>query len=281
MKKKWTGERLETFIYNRDAIDHLHRYALVSNFIESKIILDIASGEGYGSHLMCEKASFVYGVDIDELTISKAKLKYQKKNLEFLVGNTSAIPLENQSVDVVISFETIEHHDEHEQMMVEIKRVLKPNGIVVISTPDKKYYSDLRNFHNQFHVKELYKNEFVNLLSTYFKNIQLFNQRYCNGNSIIYEDISDHQLKFYSGNYSQININEPHPLYLIAIMSDSSLKLQYGSFFDGNEILKEQIDRENAIVYKSNTYKLGHFLLRPLKFLKKCYKNVIHNNPIL
>ena len=92
MKKKWTGERLETFIYNRDAVDHLHRYAIASNFVEGKVVLDIASGEGYGSNLMSEKASFVYGVDIDESTIRKADKKYKKNNLKLLKGSTSAIP---------------------------------------------------------------------------------------------------------------------------------------------------------------------------------------------
>lgn len=268
--EKWTGERLETFIYSRDTIDHLHRYTFASNFIEGKIVLDIASGEGYGSNLMSEKALFVYGVDIDKKTIANSSYKYLKQNLQFLIGSTSAIPLDDESIDVVVSFETIEHHDKHEEMMVEIKRVLKPNGILIISTPDKLFYSDKRKFSNEFHIKELYKNEFIGLLSDSFKNIQLFSQQFSNDNSIILND--KNQMNFYSGEYSQIHQSVPLPLYLIAITSDGYFQKQNDSIFDGSGILKIEIANQNAKIYNSNSYKLGHFILAPLKFIKKMLK---------
>ena len=188
MVKKYSGERLETYIYSKSTIDHLHRYAIASKFIKDKIVLDIAAGEGYGSNLMSKDAAFVYGVDIDKTTVENAQLKYKKENLQFLVGNTSAIPLENNSVDIVISFETVEHHNEHDKMMLEIKRVLKPSGMLIISTPDKLTYSDKRNYKNEFHVKELYKQEFKNLIANYFENYQLLNQSYINGNSLVLDE---------------------------------------------------------------------------------------------
>jgi ubiquinone/menaquinone biosynthesis C-methylase UbiE len=268
--KKWTGERLETFIFSRDSIDHLHRYTIASNFIEGKIVLDIASGEGYGSNLMSEKASFIYGVDIDESTIINARQKYKKPNLKYLVGNTSAIPLGDSSIDIVVSFETIEHHDEHQEMMNEIKRVLKPEGILIISTPDKLYYSDKRGFSNEYHIKELYKNEFVELLSNSFKNIQLMSQQYSNGNSIILDD--KHQMNFYTGEYSQVQEVIPLPLYLIAISSDVCFQEQTNSIFDGSKILEIENANQNTKIYNSNSYKLGHFILAPFKFLKKILK---------
>ena len=61
----WTGERLETFIYTRDAIEHLHRYSLISKYISGKTVLDIACGEGYGSNIISKTAATVFGVDID------------------------------------------------------------------------------------------------------------------------------------------------------------------------------------------------------------------------
>ena len=141
--KNWTGERLETFVYNRIAIEHLHRYSIATEYCSDKIVLDIACGEGYGSHLMSEKASFVYGVDIDNECISQAKLKYKKQNIEFLVGSTSKIPLEDNSVDIVVSYETIEHHDEHDEMMTEIKRVLKHGGLFCLAIGTKEFMEKL------------------------------------------------------------------------------------------------------------------------------------------
>ena len=61
----------------------MHRYAIVSDYIKDKIVLDIASGEGYGCNFMSKKAKFVYGVDIDDITVQEAKLKYKNKKIEF------------------------------------------------------------------------------------------------------------------------------------------------------------------------------------------------------
>lgn len=272
MKKSWSGERLETFIYNRDSIEHLHRYAIVTNYIKDKIVLDIASGEGYGSHIMSKKASFVIGVDIDNATVQDAKLKYKKDNLEFLKGSASQIPIEDNSIDVVVSFETIEHHDEHEEMMNEIKRVLKPNGILIISTPDKLYYSDQRNFNNQFHIKELYKQEFIDLLSKNFSKIQLLTQQYSNGNSIIQDEKLHNELQIFSGNYEEIAPLVINPLYLIAIASDNTFEDQKPTVFDGSLIINTNFKNQINKIYSSNSYKLGHFILLPFKTLKKVFK---------
>lgn len=276
MKQNWTGERLETFIFSRDSIDHLHRYSIVSEYIEDKIVLDIASGDGYGSNLMSKKASLVYGVDIDDRTVQEAKLKYKKENLEFITGNASEIPLEDSSVDVVVSFETIEHHDKHREMIAEIKRVLKPNGILIISTPDKLFYSDERNFKNQYHIKELYKQEFVDLIVKNFSKMQLLTQKYSNGNSIIQEEITHNRLQFFSGNYDETATIVINPLYLVAIASDGSFEQQKTTIFDGNQIINIDFDIqiENKLneVYSSNSYKLGHLILLPFKILKKIFK---------
>jgi ubiquinone/menaquinone biosynthesis C-methylase UbiE len=276
MKKKWTGERLETFIYTRDAIEHLHRYAIVNKYIEGKIVLDIASGEGYGSSIMSKKASFVYGVDIDNVTVQKAKIKYNRENLEFLTGSTSQIPLDDNSIDIVVSFETIEHHIYHDEMLCEIKRVLKPNGILIISTPDKLYYSDERNYNNVFHLKELYKNEFADLVLKNFNKMQLLTQKYINGNSVIEDDSINSKMQIFSGNYEGVTDEVVNPLYLIAIASNNSFYLQIPSVYDGNQITQidfiNQMNTQMNQIYSSNSYKIGHFFLFPLKKIKKLFK---------
>ncbi len=269
MKKKWTGERLETFIYTRDAIDHLHRYALVNDYIIGKKVLDIASGEGYGSNLISKTAQHVIGVDIDKESIEKASIKYKKNNLVFKIGSAEDIPVETNSIDVVVSFETLEHHDKHLEMFKEIKRILKPNGILIMSTPDKLYYSDKRTFVNKFHIKELYKDEYINLLNLNFNNNQLLNQSYINGNSIIQEDNSSQITQVYTGNYNSLTNLNLEPLYLISISSDTDIIKQKTTIFSGYNIVEEEMTLR---LQKSNSFKLGSFILSPIKKIKKLLK---------
>src|SRR5687767_13069224 len=122
-QKQIKGERLETENFNENTSEHLHRYALASFLSENKVVLDIACGEGYGSNLIARKAKQVVGVDIDVATIGLAQKKYIVPNLEFKVGSAAEIPCNDKFFDMVFSFETLEHHDKHTEMMQEIKRV--------------------------------------------------------------------------------------------------------------------------------------------------------------
>ncbi|MBX9888408.1 MAG: class I SAM-dependent methyltransferase [Flavobacteriaceae bacterium] len=266
-KNKWTGERIETNIYGDVTVEHLHRYSLATLFIKNKIVLDIASGEGYGSYLMARSAKKVIGVDIDQEAVDLSRTKYKNENLSFLRGSADLIPLDNDSVDVLISFETIEHHDKHHEMFLEIKRVLKPDGILIMSSPDKKYYSDL-NKSNPFHVKELYLEEFKNLSNKYFENITVYFQNCINGNSIIAKTNDFLKLKIVTGDYNHIIEKEFPALYNIIIASDETFDQPDLSIFDGR-IITDQItkDKENYI-RNSTTFKLGKLLLKPFVLVK-------------
>ncbi|MFY0099873.1 class I SAM-dependent methyltransferase, partial [Acinetobacter baumannii] len=81
------------------------------------------------------------GVDIAPEAVAHASARYQRPNLRYLEGKCAASPLPDHSVDLIVSFETIEHHEQHEEMMREFKRVLRPDGLLLISNPDKHFYS--------------------------------------------------------------------------------------------------------------------------------------------
>src|SRR5262249_8867022 len=141
---------------------------------------DIACGEGYGAALLAKTAAHVTGVDRDADTIAHAKATYVQPNLEFIRGSADRLPLEGEHLfDAVVSFETIEHLSEEDQheFLAEIKRVLKPDGIAVFSTPNRAIYSDRPHYHNPFHIKEFYPREFRSVLGKSFRHVALLGQR--------------------------------------------------------------------------------------------------------
>jgi len=178
---KFTGERFLPDDYpNEDiAIEHYQRYLSIGDLVKGKTVIDVACGEGYGTCILSKAASFVYGIDIDEETVSHATQKYREiQNIKFLRGSVAYLPFRTHCVDVVVSFETIEHIDEKNQYLFlqEIKRILKQNGILIVSTPDKFIYSDSQNYTNEFHIKEFYRDEFYSFLLRYFKHVNFFYQ---------------------------------------------------------------------------------------------------------
>ena len=125
---------------------------------------------------MARTARTVTGVDISPEAVAHGRHSYYNPKLRFLVGDCAAIPLADASVDVVTSFETLEHHTEHDGMMAEVRRVLRPDGVLIISSPNKLVYSDEVGFTNPFHVRELYFDEFSDLCHRYFSDVCMYGQ---------------------------------------------------------------------------------------------------------
>jgi len=163
-------------------IEHKQRYSFAMPFIQGKAVLDAACGEGYGSKMMSKVASSVVGIDLSEETIIKATQKYVSPNLSFETGDISKLDFEDDSFDVVVSFETIEHVPEHIQwaFIREVRRVLRSDGVLIISTPNKKI-SEQRKIVNEYHIKEFYKHEFCELLENEFSYVDLYKQYYGDG----------------------------------------------------------------------------------------------------
>lgn len=215
----FTGERFVPGISGNIFLEHQHRYVLAARIVAGKDVLDIASGEGFGSSLLAAEARSVIGVDISEEAVTHAQKKYRNPRLRFLTGSATAIPLPDASVDVVVSFETLEHISAHEEMLAEIKRVLRPNGVLVMSTPDKAVYSDRPRYSNPFHVRELYRDQFHALLSSQFAHVKMHGQRVNFGSLIIAED-SAGVFTETSSTTLETASGLADPLYLLGVASD-------------------------------------------------------------
>ena len=212
---RWSGDM---------ALEHVHRYLFACDHVAGKTVLDIASGEGYGAALLAERAARVIGVDISPLAAAYARAKYRLPNLAFLTGSCTAIPLRSGSIDVAVSFETIEHLVQHADMLKELVRVLRPDGLLIMSSPDKLEYSDKPNYHNPFHLRELYRNEFFDLLGRYFANHVELGQRIVQGSVILSASAGPEIQSFVQGEHGYLCFPEPHaPRYWMALASDAQL----------------------------------------------------------
>lgn len=173
----FTGERFVPECVREILYEHWHRYAWVRQLTRNQIVLDVACGEGYGSYFLSKTAHSVVGVDIDEPAIGHAKERYKSDNLRFAVADALSLPFDDSTIDVVVCFETLEHLEDHQGLLDEFKRVLKPSGWLALSSPEKASYSDQADYSNPFHVKELYREELETLLANNFTSYQLWAQK--------------------------------------------------------------------------------------------------------
>jgi len=231
---EWTGERFLPWIKgSTTAYEHLHRYAYASTLVKDKRVLDLASGEGYGSNILASSASFVLGIDIDEAVIRHANAKYGSAKVRFLSGSITAVPIqESHSFDAITCFEAIEHIDNHDALLDEVKRLLKPDGIFIVSTPNKAIYHDEARDENPFHVKELYFEEFRDLLAKHFKDVQFLGQRIHPSSNIwplqanTAKGLQEFTMKRGDGEFEFIGGDKRVPLYFIAIASNGAILVE-------------------------------------------------------
>lgn len=181
----FSGERFISGCFGEIEHEHYHRYLFALQVCANKTVLDIACGDGYGSALLSSVAEHVTGVDISEEAVLAASENYGNNKLDYRHGSCTAIPLESSSVDVIISFETIEHFKDHTKFMSEVKRVLRPNGLLLISSPDRDIYSAPGKQPNPYHIKELTRDDFISLISNSFSNIEVLEQKATAGSVIV------------------------------------------------------------------------------------------------
>ena len=180
---KFTGERVvEGRTPLRIWFDHMERYEFAGNYVQEKNVLDISCGTGYGSFLLKNKrAKTVVGVDISNEAVNFAQEKYKTEGLEFKTGNILKTGYMDNFFDVIVCFETIEHVDDHLKVFLELFRILKPGGLLLISTPNRKITSPFIGVedtpNNSFHIKEYNFIEFVESLQGISKVIGIYGQR--------------------------------------------------------------------------------------------------------
>jgi ubiquinone/menaquinone biosynthesis C-methylase UbiE len=176
----FTGERFVPTCSGEIAYEHWHRYAFARQFAAGRNVLDAACGEGYGTALLASVAEHAVGVDIDAETVAHATTSYGALGrIRFVEGSCVSLPFADAMFDVVVSFETVEHLPAADQprMVAEFARVLKRDGVLVISSPNKRLYSDVREYVNEFHLHELYRADLELLLADVLPVQHWYHQR--------------------------------------------------------------------------------------------------------
>ncbi len=172
---QWTSQQ-EYITYLR----HLFAYAFAMQTLltHDSTVLDVGCGEGYGTSLLSEHVKRVTGLDVDEDTVAHAAARYGTHNCSFRVYDGTTIPYESGAFDAVVSFQVIEHVHDDLSFVCEVRRVLKQNGLFVLTTPNRTHR--VKPGHrpwNRFHVREYYPDDLERLLATRFSHVRIWGIR--------------------------------------------------------------------------------------------------------
>lgn len=247
---KDTGERMIPEFSKGQVVygEHIVRYESVLPFVKNKQVLDIASGSGYGTKILASLAKSVIGVDVDKSAIEYSEKNFKAENARFILGDGAKIPLEDNQVDVVVSFETIEHIEDYKTFMKEVKRVLKKDGVLILSTPNDIEYTE----ENHFHIHEFNQNELESLVKKHYKNYKTYYQV-----NWVYSAIFDIN-KISSEWAADINtmnrspVNKDKALYFFIIASDSELSVNVESLAVISEHWSARRNREKELKFKKH-----------------------------
>jgi len=178
----FTGERLVPGGVDADLWnEHISRYAFAATLTAGrKRVIDAGCGTGYGTRMLAARGRQVFGIDNSSDAIDYAVRKYSSRGICFFGGSVEALPLADNAADLIVAFEVIEHLAVWRDFLLETHRVLAPEGILVVSTPNGRYYTESRGEAgpNPFHVHEFDLPEFTAALSDLFPHIQIFGQNH-------------------------------------------------------------------------------------------------------
>jgi len=274
-----TGERLLPGDMNRTALEHLHRYAFAREICRGKRVLDVASGEGYGTYQLAEVAASVVGVELSAQVVEHARASYRRDNLSFLQGDLEELPVETGDFDCVTCFETIEHVGDQPKAVAQLKRALKAGGVCFISTPCREEYNRIATAQNSFHTHEMEIPEFRALLAPHFARVAIYTQRVVYASAIVPEEGDPLPSKLQQADFEAPKNARwtDHPIYALAVASDGDLPLVPSSLLEigtqvgeVHDLAVEEWKQEALALRASTSFRVGHKIVGPLhKLLRR------------
>ncbi len=236
---EFTGERVVPGQVDPDLWqEHLSRYVLAANWVKGKRVLDAGCGCGYGSALLAATAAEVIGVDAAQDALDYAREHYREKGLAFQQGDCAHLPFPAGDFGVITAFELIEHLPDADAFLNEMRRVLRPGGKLLVSTPNRRYYTDEHAYKNPFHTREFDPAEFDAILARHFEHRALLEQNHV---PAICFSLPGQALPLdLHATPAASRTASPH--FLLAICSDAPLPPMRGlvSLEEGGNVLRER-----------------------------------------
>ncbi|MEI6793389.1 MAG: class I SAM-dependent methyltransferase [Actinomycetes bacterium] len=204
------------------AAEHWARYMLTAQLARGKRVLDAGCGVGYGSALLARSgAAEVTGVDRSSTAIAAASVG-APENANFILGDVTKLPVDDASIDLVVCFEVVEHIAEQGQLLDELRRVMAPGALLIISSPNRDVYLA----GNPHHVRELTPSELSELLEPRFAHFEMMHQHPWAASAILSDaDFTSGQLDL-PLSATSVKLAPASPgeeTFTIAIASDSEL----------------------------------------------------------
>ncbi len=162
--------------------EHLSRYRFARRFLSeggTPRVLDAGCGTGYGSVEFGPDAA-VFGLDFSAEALVHAAANFGRPGIHLVQGSCEDLPFADATFDLIAAFEVIEHLERWQDLLLQASRVLKPGGILVVSTPNKAYYTESRGTAgpNPFHIHEFEFAEFSEALCSVFPHVRMWTQNH-------------------------------------------------------------------------------------------------------
>jgi ubiquinone/menaquinone biosynthesis C-methylase UbiE len=149
---------------------HMAMYGYFLGYVRGKKTLEVGFGEGYGTDFLAKEALEITAIDMSQDLVDHARAKYPKKNVWFMRGDATQFPFHDESFDVVVSSQVLEHVKDYQKFLREARRVLRPGGTALFATPNRKAMIDGVN---PYHFKEFSAAELMAALNRVFDKVEV------------------------------------------------------------------------------------------------------------
>jgi SAM-dependent methyltransferase len=232
--------------------EHRARYWWAAQWVSGKRVLDAGCGTGYGLEmLLAYRPESVTGVDLSDEAVTDAGRRLGDQ-AELVRADVRDLPLEDDSFDIVVCFEVIEHVERQRDALDELKRVVRPGGVLLISSPNRDVYPP----GNPHHVREYRPEELQAELEERYENVKLYRQHPCLASGLLPDEhlAADQPREVLSGAVGE-RIDPGSETYTVAMASDAPLSAAPGIVVIGEDFevrwWHEQLDRAGSAAHRS------------------------------